>query len=154
MIKYVPFIIVFIFSVKSLLGQCTNPPNGVDCTCNTAQILCTPDLLDGFTFSMSTANNLGGYNNAGSDLCPGLPEGGVPNNVNWFSFIAWCTDLDIDIQISNCSAGGNFPFVSYGVQIALFSGCPIGGPLFCETDGVHAEMLATIRLYRHFLFLV
>ena len=135
MIKYVAVIIILFFSVKNLQAQCTNPPNGVDCTCSTAQILCTPDLLDGFTFSMSTTNNLGGYNNSNSDLCPGLPDDGVPNNVNWFSFIAWCTDLDIDIQISNCSAGGNFPFFSYGVQIALFSGCPIGGPLFCETDG-------------------
>ncbi len=125
--------ILTILSMKSY-GQCNNPPNGVDCLCSTATLLCTPDLLDGFTFSMSSANNFGGYAPNG-DLCPGLPPDGVPNNVNWFSFIAWCTDLSMDVHISNCSQG---TFPTYGVQIALFAGCPPSSPVECITDGFDA----------------
>lgn len=136
--KYLLFVslsfICFLSSMSNIYGQCTNPPSGVDCLCSTATLLCTPDLLEGFTFSMSTTNNFGGFPNGG-DLCPGLPPDGVPNNVNWFSFIAWCTDLSMDVHISNCSQG---TFNTYGVQIGLFAGCPPSAPVECITDGFDA----------------
>ncbi len=128
-------VVLCCFSIGKLYSQCNNPPNGVDCLCSTAQLLCTPDDLDGFTFSMSSATNFGGL--PFFDLCPpsnGI--GGVPNNVNWFSFIAWCTDLTLDVNITNCSEAPNG---FYGVQLALFENCPTatGGnwsPLACITD--------------------
>lgn len=134
----ISFILISI-SVIQLKSQCTNPPNGVDCLCSTAQLLCTPDDLDGFTFSMSATLNQGGL--PSNDLCPPINGiGGVPNNVNWFSFIAWCTDLTIDIAISNCSPGTDGVFnPSYGTQIGLFETC--GAPwvsLDCVTEGVDA----------------
>ena len=138
-------VVPLLFTCLSLFGQvpnpvpCTNPPNGDGCLCSTAGLLCTPDALDGFTFSMSSATNYAEFGQ-GNDLCPGIGnEDGVPNNVNWFSFIAWCTELTMDINVSNCSLGTDGGANSYGVQVGLFANCSSNpnnlNPLECETSG-------------------
>ena len=131
------FLVFFALMLVNLdvISQCTSPPNGAGCRCYNASVLCTPDELDGFVFTMSTTGNTGGLPT--NDLCPGDPEGGVPNNVNWFAFIAWCTDLAIDVYITNCiDIPGGGP--NYGVQIALFAGCPnpsgSWNPIQCLTE--------------------
>lgn len=128
----------------TVTSQCDNPPNGESCLCSTAPILCTPDELEGFTFSMSDAVNDGDLPTGGfftdPDLCPGIEDqGGFPNNVNFFAFIAWCEDLTIDVLLSNCQDNPNDGMQSFGVQIALFAGCGSGNsgwdPVECFTEG-------------------
>lgn len=119
---------------------CNDPDNnGVGCYCETAGILCTPDLLDGFEFSMSDVSNSGGLS---GDLCPGLPDGGFPHNVNYFAFIAWCETLTFDVLVNNCAPGTNSGNNNnnFGIQMALFANCPAengGGwnTIECVTNG-------------------
>jgi len=129
----------FILNCKKVKGQCDNPPFGDGCRCWNAPVLCTPDELNGFTFSMSSNSNHGGFG-FGNDLCPGNgDQGGVPNNVNFFSFIAWCEDLTFDVLVSNCLDNPNDGMQSFGIQMALFAGCGnFGGgfdPIECFTNG-------------------
>jgi hypothetical protein len=131
-------VLVFLICSISLWSQCDSPPNGESCLCSTAPILCDPIELDGFMFTMSTTTNTGGVPTMPADLCPGsnpvgMANSGSPNNVNWFAFKAWCTNLTINVAVSNCSQGtpGNF---DYGVQIALFANCGAPwNPIQCIT---------------------
>ena len=119
---------------------CDDPDNGgVGCYCETAGILCTPDDLDGFEFIMSDVANTGDLN---GDLCPGLPDGGAPHNVNFFAFIVWCETLTFDVLVHDCSPGTNTGTnnSNFGIQMALFANCPSanGGnwdPVECITNG-------------------
>jgi len=126
---------------------CTNPPNGVGCLCSTAGILCTPDDLDGFTFSMSSTVNDGDLPTGGfftdADLCPGIgDQDGFPNNVNFFAFIVWCEDLTFDVSITNCLDNPDDSFDSFGVQMAMFANCGSQyddwDPVECITEGADA----------------
>lgn len=124
------------FTTINVFSQtpCTSPPMGPGCRCYTAEVLCTPDAIDGFTFTMSSATNYGGFGFNG-DLCPGNSQDGVPNNVNWFGFIAWCTDLTINVNVSDCVDPPGPP-TSYGVQIGLFETCGSPwDPIECFTNG-------------------
>ncbi|MEM9546858.1 MAG: T9SS type A sorting domain-containing protein [Bacteroidota bacterium] len=127
---------------------CTDPfNNDVGCFCETAGLICSPDQLDGFEFTLPNAENYGdlgdGTGGDVDDLCPTLPDGGVPNNVSFIAFIAWCEDLTFDVLISNCTDNPLDPFETYGVQMAVFANCPAlnGGnwdPLECITNGDEA----------------
>jgi len=119
---------------------CDDPDNdGVGCYCETAGILCTPDELDLFEFSMSDVANTGGLS---GDLCPELPDGGFPHNVNFFAFIVWCETLTFDVLVNNCAPGTNTGSNNnnFGIQMALFANCPAsdgGGwnTVECVTNG-------------------
>jgi gliding motility-associated-like protein len=103
---------------------CDDPDNnGVGCYCETAGVLCTPDLLDGFEFAMSDIENFGDLEN---DLCPPFfnGNGGIPNNVNFFAFVVWCEELTFDVLVSNCIDNPLDNFETYGIQMALFANCP------------------------------
>jgi len=127
---------------------CETPEsNGTGCFCETAGILCTPDQLDGFEFSMSNVENFGGLGDGvggfPDDLCPGDSQGGVPNNVNFFAFIVWCETLSFNVVVSNCEDNPLDGFETYGIQMALFANCPAanGGdwePVQCITTGSDA----------------
>ncbi|MEM9545514.1 MAG: gliding motility-associated C-terminal domain-containing protein [Bacteroidota bacterium] len=145
------FLLILFFNANAL-GQfevlpCDDPDNnGVGCYCETAGILCTPDLLDGFEFAMSDTENFGdlgdGIGGDPDDLCPpsGNGDGGVPNNVNFFAFIVWCETLTFDVLVTNCEDNPLDGFVTYGIQMALFANCPAanGGTwdaVECITNG-------------------
>ena len=119
---------------------CDDPDNeGVGCYCDTAGILCTPDELDGFEFSMSDVANTGDLS---GDLCPELSDGGFPHNVNFFAFIVWCETLTFNVIVNNCAPGTNTGtnINNFGIQMALFANCPAsdgGGwnTVECVTNG-------------------
>lgn len=103
---------------------CEDPANdGVGCFCETAGILCTPDELDEFEFSMSNVTNFGDLS---GDLCPELSDGGSPHNVNFFAFIVWCETLTFNVEVFSCDPGTNTGtnFNNFGIQMALFANCP------------------------------
>jgi|GEM_PF-6327116 len=133
-----------LLAIRPTTAQCDNPPNGESCLCSTAPLLCTPDELNGFQFSMSDEQNdgdlpTGGFF-GGADLCPGIDDqDGFPNNVNFFAFIAWCENLTIDVLVTNCLDNPDDNMDSYGIQMALFGGCGSQynnwEPVACLTDG-------------------
>lgn len=122
---------------------CDDPDNnGIGCYCETAGILCTPDELDGFEFSMSEVANTGGLS---GDLCPELSDGGLPHNVNFFAFVVWCEELTFDVLVNFCEQGTitGPNIVNFGIQMALFANCPAsdgGGwnTVECVTNGSEA----------------
>lgn len=47
----------------------------------------------------------------------------VPNNPTWFAFIAWCEELELTVEIDNCSVVGP-PFnQTFGAQVGVYSDC-------------------------------
>lgn len=110
------------------------------CACSTAPILCTIDDLDGFEYSMSTFQHPADGPNP---LCSNNQN--VPNNPTWFAFIAWCENLTLNVEISNCSNvcnGSNgtpcgfscFFSCTVGVQVAIYSDCSFSDQVACNTN--------------------
>ena len=101
----------------SLYPQC-DTGSEEECQCDTAEILCSINELDGYSFSMSDFQ----HPQDGPDpLCGGS---WVPNNPTWFAFIAWCEELTLTVEISNCSVIPNPPFgSSWGAQVGVYSDC-------------------------------
>jgi len=88
-----------------------------ECECESAEILCSINELDGYSFSMSDFQ----HPQDGPDpLCGGS---WVPNNPTWFAFIAWCDELTLTVSISNCTMIPNFPTPSFGAQVGVYSDC-------------------------------
>jgi len=114
----------FLF-VSNFYAQCTDGTQP-ECMCNSAEVLCTIDDLDGYTFSMDGFNH---PEDAPDPMCPNCSGLCIPQNPTWFAFVAWCTDFNLEVIFTNCEAGTNF-FLD-GVQIALYASC---GPDYDAID--------------------
>ena len=118
-------LVLFITSVAD--AQCTTGSEP-ECACTTAPVVCTVDLLDSYTFSMSSFQH---PDDAPSPLCPGfLNSSSTPQNPTWFAFVAWCEDLTINVHPTNCVAPN--PFFD-GVQCAIYSDCSYT-PVVCNVQ--------------------
>lgn len=124
--KYIRTLVLLMLCILSsnyLKSQCTNGSQP-ECACETAEVLCTIDELDGFTFSMD------GFihpDDGPSPLCVGGGCSCVPNNPTWFAFVAWCTEIDMNVIFSNCqSAPGQN---TAGVQVAIYASCNLNNPM-------------------------
>jgi len=78
-----------------------------------APIICSLDSLDGFTATMPS-DSLAGYPES---LCD---DGGTPNNMSWFAFVAGGSTVDLSLTISNCTSPTN---QSIGVQAGIYTSC-------------------------------
>lgn len=143
-------------SVINLSGQIP-PPDPCDdgsqatCQCENSPVLCTIDDLDGFEYSMSDFQ----HPEDGPDfLCNGE---GVPNNPTWFSFVAWCEDLELEVEIDNCSdvclSGGRCDFFcnflgncASGVQIAIYGDCDFNEEVACNVEDCNNENNKTLSM--------
>ena len=95
-------------------------------------------------------------------MCSG-PEGTgtTSNNPTWFAFLAWCTDLTLEVIYTNCS---NPPGPSNGgIQAAVYSGCPATpfNAIACDTDvagcdgdGQRTVSLSGLQIGKTYYFLV
>ena len=101
-------------TIHAQLAGCTSP--GLPpCRCNTAEVLCDVQELNGVTYQMSTLNNAA---NAPSYFCyPG--DQTSPHNATWYAFPAYCTNLSLQISYTNCTGSGT----SRGLQAAVYSDC-------------------------------
>ena len=106
----------------NLHAQCTDGSQP-ECTCPTATVLCSVNELDGYSNALADFQHPGD----GVDPCGG---GTVPNNPNWFAFVAWCEDIDMTIDLSNCSTVGGFT----GAQVAVFTDCSGSETVDCESE--------------------
>jgi len=109
-------LVTFLFTQYALNGQCTNGSQP-ECTCETAEILCSSDDLNGFSGEMSFFTHPG---DAPAPFCGSE----FPDNPNWFGFVAWCDELTLDVEVTNCSGSG--------VQLALFTDCTFDEQVDCD----------------------
>jgi len=143
------FIFLMIGFILDLCGQIP-PPDPCDdgsqatCQCENSPVLCTIDDLDGFEYSMSDYQH---PEDGPEFLCNGE---GVPNNPTWFSFVAWCEELELEVELENCSevclAGGRCDFLcnllgncASGVQIAIYGDCNFNEEVACNVDDCNNE---------------
>lgn len=119
-------ILMVLFGQKISYAQCATGTEP-ECQCSTAQVLCTVDSLDGFQFSMDPFLH---PQDAPNPLCPGPFCSCAPHNPTWFAFVAWCTDLDLEVQFDNCVAGAG----SIGAQIAIYGDCDNFTPIDCNVS--------------------
>ncbi len=112
----------------NLISQCDSGSEP-ECECGTAELLCSINELDGFSFSMSDFQHPGDGPNP---LCNG---DGVPNNPTWFSFIAWCEELTLTVELSNCTSVAGVS----GAQVAVYEDCSSFSPIDCITDDCFNE---------------
>ncbi len=134
------------FIPLGLLSQVAEPPEPCDdgtqetCQCETAPVLCSIEELDGFEYSMSTFQH---PQSGPTPLCNGV---GVPNNPTYFAFIAWCEELTLNVEVSNCTnvcSGTNgapcqFPCnllgCTRGIQIAIYGDCNFNEVVGCNVN--------------------
>jgi hypothetical protein len=125
---------LFIFSCFTHLDAQTQPPDPCDdgtqetCQCETSPVLCTIDDLDGFEFSMSDFQH---PQDGPEPLCTAQPS--APNNPTWFSFVAWCEELELLVEIENCTFIGS-PFFTRGAQIAIYGNCDGTDEVACDVE--------------------
>ncbi|TVR87784.1 MAG: gliding motility-associated C-terminal domain-containing protein [Saprospirales bacterium] len=147
-----------LFQIGMVHSQITSPPDPCDdgtqatCQCDTAPILCTIDDLDGFTYSMSDFQH---PQNGPSPLCNGQ---GVPNNPTWFAFIAWCEDLTLNAELTNCEPGCTGFFCSGppscqgacnevdGIQIVVYEDCVNFNSVACNVTDCGNEDDKTLSM--------
>lgn len=105
------------------------------CQCETATVLCVETELDGYTFGMSTFL----HPSDGPDpMCSGSQGvGTTSHNPTWIGFIAWCSDLDLQITYTNCTEQGNELFTCSGIQAAVYEDCSLSpdSAIDCDTEG-------------------
>lgn len=117
-----------------------------ECQCETAVVLCSINELDGFVFRMSEYQHpLDGPN----PMCNGDEE---PDNPTWFAFVAWCTEMEITLGISNCTVIPTGPSTStFGTQVAVYEDCTSFVEVDCVVNDCNNEddkvlMLANLQI--------
>ncbi|NNE15450.1 MAG: hypothetical protein HKN51_10770 [Saprospiraceae bacterium] len=108
----------------TLYAQC-DTGSEPECTCETAEVLCSVGELDGFSSSMSEFQH---PSDGPDNFCP--PGGLFANNPTWFAFIAWCEDIEMEVSYENCTTVGAFT----GAQIAVYTDCTFEEQIDCDSQ--------------------
>lgn len=112
------------------------------------EIICEIMTFNSFDYVMPTENS--GYNQP-YPLCN---EGGTPDNMSWFSFVAYSGDYSINIIPNACvpSSSG-----LQGIQAGLYTDCTFSNSSFCSgecTEGtisITSNILTEGQVYYMFL---
>jgi hypothetical protein len=136
------FNIVFVTHLKAQISPCTDGQQA-SCKCQTADIICTPDELDGVILPMSSFRH---PQDAPTPLCSG---DGAPDNPSWVGFTAWCESFSVRLILDDCSGmcndrtpcrPGFFPCgffggaCSFGVQVAVYESCDFSRSVACDVN--------------------
>jgi len=139
LLPFVSLLMLFIFSTK--LHAQADPPDPCDdgsqetCQCETSPVLCTIDDLDGYEYSMTDFQH---PQDGPEPLCISQPS--VPNNPTWFSFVAWCEELELLVELDNCTEIQQGPFcppfctTTLGAQIAIYGNCNFTDEVACNVE--------------------
>lgn len=125
------FSLFLIFSISFIHAQ-SDPPepcnNGTEntCKCDNSPLLCSFDVLNGYTYSMTNFGHA--YDGPGNPMCMPGGNGTTAHNPTWFRFIALCEDIQMTVNTSNCNHGGSPGCNSRGVQLAVFPECDWQNP--------------------------
>lgn len=109
--------------------------------CDEAPIICSIDCLDGFTGTLPDEFLMP----QPEPLC----DGGIPNNVSWFAFVAGSNTIDLSIVPSNCTTifddTGMNP-QTIGIQAGVYADCSFDESFICQTDGCLDLVAETINI--------
>ena len=103
-----------------LFSQLCDPP-ATNC-CEDAPILCSVGEMNGYTCRNPPPPNTCGP----STLCP---NGGVPNNMSWWGFVAGSNFISLRITPSNCTT---VPPSFVGIQAGIYSDCTFANSIDCQ----------------------
>ena len=108
--------------------------------CETAPIICSIDCLDGFTGTLPNAFILP----QPEPLC----DGGIPNNVSWFAFVAGSSTVDLSIIPTNCTTifDDNGSPATIGIQAGVYEDCNFENSFICQTDGCLDLVAETVNI--------
>ncbi len=127
---------IYLFLCPFYLGSqdCTtpNPPAGLYCDPdlpNGAPLLCELDCLDGYTAMMPPFDEMASQDGQPSPLCDSM-NGGQPNNMSWFAFVAGSETIRFRITPFDCSGGQS----ANGVQAGIYGDCEGIEKLYCESE--------------------
>ncbi len=138
-VKKILFLVFFLNASFSVLAQSEPPDPCTDgsqntCTCETSPTLCTLEDLNEYQYEMTTFDH---PDDGPEPMCEG-PEGDntASHNPTWFAFIAWCTDLTIQVQYINCTDEGGIWDVCAGIQAAVYEDCSLdpSSAIACDTS--------------------
>ncbi|NNF36834.1 MAG: gliding motility-associated C-terminal domain-containing protein [Saprospiraceae bacterium] len=127
--------LIYLILIPIYLGsQCTtpNPPAGLFCDPNLpngAPLLCELDCLDGYTATMPPFDAMASQDGQPSPLCDSM-NGGQPNNMSWFAFIAGSETIRLMVTPFSCSGGQD----EDGVQAGIYGDCEGIEKLYCESE--------------------
>jgi gliding motility-associated-like protein len=119
----------------TLISQCStpNPPAGLFCDPNVpngAPLLCELDCLDGYTATMPPYDAMASQDGQPSPLCDNTANGGQPNNMSWFAFIAGSETIRFEITPFDCAGGQS----ADGVQAGIYGDCMGDEILYCMSE--------------------
>jgi gliding motility-associated-like protein len=109
--------------------------------CETAPIICSIDCLDGFTATLPDVLIMP----QPEPLC----DGGIPNNVSWFAFVAGSNTVNLSIIPTNCTTIFDDTGTSaqtIGIQAGVYEGCDFENSFICMTDGCLDLVAETINI--------
>ena len=132
--RKIVWVLGLILSPVYLHSQCNtpNPPAGLVCDPslpNGAPLLCELDCLDGYTGMMPPYDEMASQDDQPSPLCETL-NGGQPNNMSWFAFIAGSETIRFRITPFDCSGGQS----ANGVQAGIYGDCEGIEKIYCESE--------------------
>ena len=118
-----PFLILLLLSIicESSYGQTFCQPKTSDC-CEDAPILCGFNELNGYTCRNQPPPGTCGP----VTLCP---NGGVPNNMSWWGFVAGTNFISLRITPSNCTT---VPPSFVGIQAGIYKDCSFSRSIDCQ----------------------
>ncbi len=133
------YLLVILFGINyfTSLGQIADPcTNGSEaaCTCQGAQILCSAEDLDGYTYQMSS------YSHPNDGPTGGMcfnGDGTTSHNPTWFAFAAGCPNLTLKVNFSGCNDAQPGPGTCAGLQASVYGDCEnyYGSVVGCNTTG-------------------
>ena len=146
-LSYVFLLLFVVIAPKIVNGQCETGSEP-ECTCETANILCSVVELDGYS------NALADFQHPGDGPNPLCGGGTVPNNPNWFGFIAWCEDIEMTVDLTNCSNTAGF----MGAQAGVYSDCANMDVIDCGSEcnnGTQIELfLSGLNIGQVYYFMI
>ncbi len=118
------------------------------CQCETAPVLCTLEELHEYEYDMSTFLH---PEDGPEPMCTGS-EGlnTASHNPTWFSFIAWCEELTIELIYFDCTDEQSGPGVCAGIQAAVYEDCSLdpASAIACDTstDGCDGDDVRIVEV--------
>lgn len=104
-------------------GQC-DTGSEPECQCETAEVLCSIGELDGFSSSMSS------FQHPDDGPTPFCGPQTQTNNPTWFAFIAWCSDITMEVSFEDCTTVNN----TEGAQLAVYTDCSFSEQIDCDSE--------------------
>ena len=136
--KIIFIVVIFLcFGISNVNSQCV-PASSDNCWSAESQVLCTLNELNGYTCTTPSA-----YNPTACLPCNGS---GIPNNSQWWAFVAQGGSVTITINYNGCYIPGGG--VATGLEFGIVRHCECSGQVLCNKTctGSSGTMSSTVSL--------